>query len=84
MPCPTCAHPMRAAGENKVATLFWCPRCGTLCEDCGVNGFATAPKLVERCREYQDQQIFDPKDAAEWHRLGITESIQPPERRPAP
>lgn len=54
------------------------------------DGYYGVPKLVERCREFQLQMTvgtglgsqYASKPLKElWHRLGIAESINPPDRK---
>lgn len=90
MPCPTCDHTLQAVTADVPAVggrpVFWCPRCGTLCHgnDC------EAPKLVERCREWEvalwgclaEIPISPEVLKEQWHRVGIAESINLPGNRP--
>lgn len=82
MSCPTCDHTMQlaASADHAGMRVFWCDRCGTLCEveEDGTRRDHT-PKLVERCRAFEE---MSGAPVAEWRRLGIAESIHPPGRRP--
>lgn len=73
MPCPTCDHTM----ERVVGDVTWCPRCGTIQVDDADVG---VPKLVQRCRRFA-REPMTPEQAAAWHRIGLTESINTPENR---
>lgn len=88
MPCPTCGHTMQNLGlsEEPVETVrrvYWCPRCGTLREE--INDAAAcqtndeAPKLVARCREFEDQ--MPPSLFPRWKQTGVAESLYPPGER---
>jgi len=87
MACPTCDHTMSCLGETVEGlsrkAIWWCQRCGSIRID-GFGSFDEAPKLVERCREFEkgremrdDDNVF-----SKWHMLGIAESINLPEQRP--
>lgn len=83
MACPTCDHTM----EGLDCGYYWCPRCGTLKEQQGMER-VQPPKLVERCREFERDVTKKLSGnwlddvLIEWNRLGIAESINPPGRRP--
>jgi hypothetical protein len=69
---------------------FWCSRCGTISQPKD-NGNPTdfhVPKLVERCRQFEDGIGRDINQEAWpgkiWHKLGISESIRTPEERDKP
>ncbi len=83
MACPTCSHTMQTFGSIG---NFWCPRCGTIKRDHPGCDTTEAPKLVERCREFRDKAEngmgLSSASAHLWHRLGIAESINTPEKRP--
>ena len=80
MACPTCSHTMQGLGSD-VLTLFWCPRCGTISRINGDFRDDEAPKLVERCREFEGQLHrpgwFAQVAVDSWQQLGIAESIHP-------
>lgn len=80
MSCPTCDHTMTGFGCKVTdKTFFWCPRCGTIkpCEDA-----ATAPALVERCREFCETLKGEcAMHAHAWKQVGIAEAIDPPRSR---
>ena len=89
MSCKTCGHTMHKLGTEDTVDFFWCPRCGSI-KRTGWGGFEEPPKLVERCREFiaemgddvKHSRGFFPVDVKKvWHRLGIGESILPPEQR---
>jgi hypothetical protein len=87
MACPTCGETMKNLGGSPPAQrYFWCPRCGTLKRDDPLSGdiFNEAPKLVERCREFERTgfgvNIAD-KIREAWRRLGIAEAINTPASR---
>jgi len=47
-----------------------------------IDGANYVPKLVERCRRFEDERIpLTGTLAEEWFRLGIAESINKPENR---
>lgn len=91
MNCPACSHTQQKVGD----LIFWCPRCGTLTGDGGKTGVTQfwlhqEPKLVERCRAFAGGLALEPnpvRTASEvfnglketWRRLGIAESINPPD-----
>jgi len=70
--------------------VYWCPRCGTLHEEIsddsgGVPGAQTndvAPKIVLRCREFQEIVPHVAGVIPLWKRIGIAECIYPPQSRP--
>jgi DNA-directed RNA polymerase subunit RPC12/RpoP len=74
MNCGTCGHTLEAIDSPDSRRYFHCPRCGTfvIVQADGM-GSIYVPKLVDRCRTLERQ----------WHRLGIAESIRPPEDRAA-
>ena len=87
MACPNCDHTMHSlaicADEDR--QYWWCPRCGTLrFEDAGNVNDAT-PKIVERCRKFQNEELAPSHLPGSlymaWHRLGIAESINITESR---
>jgi len=91
MSCPTCDHTMENVGiTGNGGRVFHCPRCGTLCQAFGSPGGYErsdyVPKLVPRCRAFASDPLL-PLLAVSgevgklWHRLGIAESINPPDRR---
>ena len=86
MACPTCDHMMSHLGETldgpSRRAIWWCLRCGTIRVD-GFGSFDQAPKLVAACRQFRGLGLSSggDKSAREWHRLGIEESILPPDRR---
>lgn len=88
MSCPTCGHTMQRL--DSVRHLFWCPRCGTLREEISDNtsGIPTAqtndevPKLVARCREFEERVPHSAGVIPLWQQTGIAESIYPPSARP--
>lgn len=85
MPCPTCDHTMTVVNDES-QKIYQCPRCGTTT----ISHFtapaeltAYVPKLVERCRQFEFTITgVCAKHADIWNRLGIMESINPPEKRP--
>ncbi len=92
MPCPTCDHTMqRINTAGSSSSWFWCPRCGTIREE-RADGETNdeAPKLVERCREFEKQSpaVSPTSDGRRltsgrlWVQLGIHESINTPANRP--
>jgi hypothetical protein len=76
--CPTCSHTMQ-----QIAEYLWnCPRCGT-CRT--ASGIVTVPKLVGRCRHFENSLLPGTAMADVWRILGIEESINLPDnRRPSP
>lgn len=91
MACPTCDHTMHNLGIDgkgpvgMTRRVFWCPRCGTLREEVSDSGAAAthdeSPKLVGRCREFEEQVPHGAGVIPLWRRLGIAEAIYPPEAR---
>ena len=81
MSCVTCTHTMDLIGEADRCRYYHCPRCGTMFvkSDGSQADRWWAPKLVERCREFE--ATLGPAWGALWHRLGIKESIHRPEDR---
>ena len=91
MPCPTCSHTMQNLGLDSAGRrVFWCPRCGTLREEVSDNSSGIpaaqtndeAPKLVPRCREFEETVPNGAGVIPLWQRLGIAESIYPATERP--
>lgn len=77
--CPTCTHSLARLCSSEGIGYLHCERCGTaVVSRAGVILNAYTPKLVERCRKFQDHGKID---FVVWHRLGIDESIWPPEDR---
>lgn len=80
MACPTCDHTMEGLGPSPVI-YFWCPRCGTILNS-QRNNESTAPKLVERSREFVKTTNHLGKIAMElvqkWIQIGLDESVNPP------
>lgn len=83
MACPTCDHTMELVGrmgsEEYPQCLFHCPRCGTVRQ----GGSVYVPKLVERCRKFQERipKGLISSSQKSWQSLGIAESIWPPSER---
>lgn len=78
MACPTCDHTMHGVAEKP--RLFWCPRCGTIkYDEVGRLDNIGVPRLVERCREFEDKAHLHANPL--WVRLGLKESIRVPEDR---
>jgi hypothetical protein len=79
---------MQCLKANDFASpgIFWCPRCGTICgqTDIPQGDRPQAPKLVERCREFEKSLVAAGMmtDVQPWRTLGIAESIHPPADRP--
>lgn len=80
MSCPTCDKTMQCV----VASIFWCPTCGTLYPT--RDTVPSVPALVERCRLFEDTIIIEGKATVEavsmWMRLGVPEAIELPAERP--
>ena len=80
MACETCGHTMHCVDSG----IYWCPRCGTILS----HGDSSRPFLVDHVRRFRDLcnggDGLLPTDAALWHRLGIEEAIEVPERRVTP
>lgn len=74
--CPTCASEM---GTIDMA-VYMCPRCGTT-RDAVDN--IRVPQLVERCREFERQtaNLTGYGRVSLFTQLGISESINPPDRK---
>lgn len=89
MSCPTCDHTMQSIGLDETTGIVrhWCPRCGTMKSARNGHEYIESPKLVERCRHFEIG-LFD-KDVNvdclidNWREDSISESINPPERRPS-
>lgn len=89
MSCPTCRGTMAAFSKALGSMDFLCDRCGTVRRvySSGEPDDVYVPKLVERCREFEANEM--PKENIAqyyrnaWKRLGIAEAINPPERRPS-
>lgn len=89
MGCGTCGHTMQnlgvdsGPGPNRL--VFWCPRCGTVREELsdgtGAQTNDEAPKLVARCREFEDRVPHGAGIIPLWQQVGIAESIYPPSER---
>ncbi len=86
MSCPTCGHTMGRLCVVDDVAFFHCERCGTAAVKTPHNDepYVYAPKLVERCREFQrlHRSNFDEFMGDDWQRLGFAESIAKPEDRP--
>jgi DNA-directed RNA polymerase subunit RPC12/RpoP len=87
MACATCGHTMELVQQDTDGRpTRWCPRCGSLTVGAGM---PAVPKLVERCRQFYTRMTEgDRMDGvssviidADWHTLGIAESISPPPER---
>ena len=80
MSCPTCDHTMQDVAKREDWNLFWCPRCGTLkIQDAAENDEACRiPFLIGRLREFV--ATLGPMWSRLAHKLGILESIAPPQR----
>ena len=88
MACPTCDHTMQRLNGDVNMFYFWCPRCGTLVENSRGELTQEAPKLVNRCREfeascYQASGWRDTSHYKRWVSIGIAESINVPTERPS-
>ncbi len=83
MRCPTCSHAMEAV-QTEPTRIFHCHRCGTLKQEFPTGACAArwwAPRLVERCREFEATILSSTIRRVDWHRLGIAEAICLPEDR---
>ncbi len=84
MSCVSCGHTMEKVDDY----VFRCPRCGTMTVHWAGNSRSDTyvPKLVERVREFRRLHgtNLDEHMAADWHRLGLDESVNPPAERKAP
>ena len=83
MSCKTCDHTMVCLGQIQDGDrYFWCPRCGSLKRvvpaDVGGGEDTDAPRLVDRCREFE---AWCPQ-GDKWVTMGIAESIHVPGERP--
>lgn len=68
--------------QRVAESVFWCPRCGTLHPN---HEHAEVPKLVERCREFEERRhLVAAGDFRPWFTLGVAESIRPPAERLTP
>ena len=84
--CPVCTHTVSCVTGG----VWHCERCGTVVTSLDS---VYMPKLVDRCRMFEDVllagEILDPEQdtvtidklRAEWRKIGIAESIHPPEKR---
>ena len=90
MSCPTCDHTMPLLGRMREDPVFICPRCGTICiritkDGGGFEDQIHVPKLVERCREFENDLHTSAVDAEVlpdfWVTRGIAEAINKPENR---
>ncbi len=84
MPCDNCGHTLQninVASENR--RIFYCPRCGTLVTETDSRREIDTPKLVERCRKFEETLATDlcPGYLKLWHTRGIREAINKPETR---
>ena len=89
MSCPTCDHTMERLCDWSPCdgSIFLCPRCGTVKMEDGdrpAESKVYVPKLVERCRKFEIQEIVGcvSREVDKWHSLGIAESLHKPEDRP--
>lgn len=80
MSCPTCGHTLQNLGTSD-RTYFWCPRCGTLVEESTSVETMSVPYLVARCRKFENAVRCGTSQKNDWQRLGIADSIYPPEGR---
>lgn len=73
MACPTCDHTLQTVFADKVRTVRWCPRCGTLQSVlCGHEDTA-APKVVECLRSFarsvsSGQAVLYALESGDWGR----------------
>lgn len=87
MACPTCSHTMASIGDVAARRVFHCERCGTVKIETYTGDPQNwrvevyTPKLVERCREFEQQLNVVTTSARNWRTLGIAESINTPENR---
>lgn len=79
MACPTCDHTMESIGCCDGGTVWHCPRCGTVKH----HNQSYVPKLVERCRRFERQEMVGcvSREVDKWKGLGIAEAINPPGER---
>jgi ribosomal protein S27E len=86
MPCPTCTHSMATASVSEGGrAVRHCERCGTLVIESHGRADVVVPKLVARVREFAGMISPGPEGRflrVELHRIGVGESILPPEQRP--
>ncbi len=84
MACPTCDNTLELVFQDRMRTLYHCPRCGTMRSDLTGHVHDTVPKLVERCRQLVQCLIEgeQPEGLEAMHILGIAESIHPSSERP--
>jgi hypothetical protein len=90
MACPTCGHTLQNLGLSAgpvgmTRRVFWCPRCGTLREELSDAGACQtndeAPRLVARCREFEERVPNGARVMPLWVQVGIAEAIYPPGER---
>jgi hypothetical protein len=90
MACPTCGHALQNLGLSAgpvgmTRRVFWCPRCGTLREELSDAGACQtndeAPRLVARCREFEERVPNGARVMPLWVQVGIAEAIYPPGER---
>jgi hypothetical protein len=85
MACPTCDGILTRMCAQEDMRFFHCEVCGTLFVAIeGHDPLVYVPKLVERCREFEQTPFMvniAGKLWAAWRRLGIAESINTPDNR---
>ncbi len=87
MSCPTCDHTMEGLGYCDGGMIFHCERCGTVTHAVATSlgpNRVYVPRLVDRCRRYEDMMRSERADAYQWRRIGIAESINVPGKRGTP
>lgn len=74
MPCTVCTGTLQSVGVLEDGRrVFHCGRCGRLRVESLSLTTDYVPRLVERCREFEDRG----KPLALWEPLGIHEAIRP-------
>jgi hypothetical protein len=79
--CPTCSHTLQVVYSDKARTISHCPRCGTMRSTFLKHVDDVVPSVMGRARVFG--RTLAGAAAALWHKLGIRESIDRPENRPA-
>ncbi len=73
MSCNTCGHTLEIITRGDGRAVYHCPRCGTLRMVDGERHTDYVPRLVDRCRSFED--TLGPRWAGLWETLGIHEAI---------
>lgn len=82
MSCSTCGCSMAMIFNATRHKAYHCPRCGTIRSERLGHEDVYVPKLVERCRQFEDCLHVNTHQGKQWLSLGVEEAIHPPEARP--